>query len=223
MPDQTRGVAASLEGISGCGKSYILSRLRDALQNVPVTFVEEVEDRECSGLDHGITTLLRKSGDRFFRSGHPRTETLLLLAIKTYDAEVNIVPALAAGHIVIEDRSIDTVAIYQALVLHPSQPELQLETACRLYQFACQWRQPPEVTFLLEDEFAVSIERAQQRSAHLYSAEELALLHAAASLYARYARYHHERIVRLDRRVMDVDEIVQAIRDTIITRRRGGG
>jgi len=42
----------SLEGISGCGKSYLLSKLREALSDLPVAFLEEVEDRESQGLDH---------------------------------------------------------------------------------------------------------------------------------------------------------------------------
>ncbi|BCL79638.1 hypothetical protein ccbrp13_21030 [Ktedonobacteria bacterium brp13] len=219
MTDQIKGVDASLEGISGCGKSYILSQLREALHDVPVTIIEEVEDREGAALDQGIVALLRKHGDRYFRSGHPRTETLLLLALKAYDAEVEIMPALAAGHFVLEDRSIDTVAIYQALILAPSEPQKQLETANMLYQFACQWRQPPQVTFLIEDDFTTCLERAQRRSANLYSAEETALLHAAANLYDRYAaqEHHRERIVRLDRQQMDFEEIVRVIQTTLVT------
>lgn len=223
MAYQLKGVDASLEGISGCGKSYILSRLREALHDVPVTIIEEVEDREKAGLDQEIIALLRKHGDRFFRSGHPRTETLLLLALKIYDAEIEIMPALAAGHLVIEDRSIDTVAIYQALVLYPSKIQKQLETANLLYQFACQWRQPPQVTFLLEDAFNTCLERAQQRSANIYSTEETALLRMAASLYDRYAtqEQHRERIIRLDRQQLDVEEIVQFIQNTLLMCSRG--
>jgi dTMP kinase len=225
MPDQITGIDVSLEGISGCGKSYVLSRLREALQDVPITFIEEIEDRESAGLDQGIAALLRKSGDRFFRSGHPKTETLLLLALKAYDAETEIAPALAAGNIVLEDRGIDTIAIYQALVLHPFDPEQQLREANRLYDFATQWRQPPHITFLLEDEFATSLERAQQRAAHNYSAQEVALLRAAAFLYERYAEQerYRGRIIRLDRRVMDVETIVAAIREAVLAKHRGEG
>ena len=224
MVHQGKGVHASFEGISGCGKSYILSRLRETLHDVPHTIIEEIEDRtERAGLDQGIITLLKSQGDRFFRGGCPRTETLLLLALKAYDAEVDIMPALAQGHLVIEDRSIDTIAIYQALVLHPSDLQRQLETANLLYHCACQWRPAPEVTFLFEDAFTTCLERAQQRSANVYSAEEIALLHAAATLYEHYAAQEHqrERIVHLDRQYLDVEDIVHVIRQTVISRQRG--
>jgi dTMP kinase len=217
MPDQAQAINVSLEGISGCGKSYILSKLRERLADLPVTFIEEVEDRESRGLDQGIIALFKKHADCFFRSGHPQTETLLLMALKAYDAEVNVTPALAAGHIVIEDRSIDSVAVYQAVILHPGEETRQLEAAHRIYHATCQWRMAPHMTFLIQDDFATSIERAQRRIAHTFAPNELALLREIAALYDRYALCYQERIICLDRRHMDVDDIVQTIRKTVIT------
>ena len=52
----------------------------------------------------------------------------------------------------------------------------QLETAQRLYAFAAQWRRVPHVTFLIQDDFVTSVERAQCRLAYTYKPEELALL-----------------------------------------------
>jgi dTMP kinase len=217
------GINVSFEGISGCGKSYILMKLRDVLQDVLLTIIEEIEDRQGAGLDQKIIALLGKSGDRFFRGGHPRTETLLLLALQAYEAETIIGPALAAGQTVIENRSIDTIAIYQAIILHPSESlERQLERAQQLYQFACQWRTPPQLTFLLEDDFVTAIERSQQRVARLYSLDEIALMRRAAHIYELYAQCQASRIVRLDRRRMETENIVQTIRETIIARLREG-
>ena len=219
MPDQAQAINVSLEGISGCGKSYILSKLRERLADLPVTFLEEVEDRESRGLDQGIVALFKQHADRFFRGGHPQSETLLLMALKAYDAEVNVAPALAAGHIVIEDRSVDSVAVYQAVILHPGEPERQIETAHRIYHATCQWRVAPRVTFLIQDDFATSVERAQRRIAHTFAPNELALLHEIETLYNRYALCYQQRIICLDRRHMDVDAIVQTIRNTVITHR----
>jgi dTMP kinase len=217
MLDQAQAMNVSLEGISGCGKSYIFSKLRETLSDLPVTFLEEVEDRESRGLDEGIIALFKKHADRFFRGGHPQAETLLLMALKVYDAEVNVVPALAAGRIVIEDRSIDSVAVYQAVILHPGEPERQIEAAHRIYHATCQWRMAPHMTFLIQDDFATSIERAQRRTAHTFAPNELTLLREIDALYDRYVLSHQQRIICLDRRHMEVDDIVQTIRNTVIT------
>ena len=217
MPDQAQAINVSLEGISGCGKSYLLSKLRETLSDLPVTFLEEVEDRESRGLDQEIIALFKKHTDRLFRGGHPQTETLLLMALKAYDAEVNVAPALAAGHIIIEDRSIDSVAVYQAAILHPGEPDRQIEAAHRIYHATCQWRTAPDVTFLIQDDFAASVERAQRRLAHTFAPNELALLREIDTLYNRYALCHQKRIICLDRRQMEIEDIAQTIRETVIT------
>src|ERR1700692_3043666 len=122
----SRGSICSLEGISGVGKSYLIQALRPALADLPVTFLSEVVDRTGQDLDRDIIALLAKRGDRFFRSGKPLTETFLLLALKMCDYETRIAPALAQDRIVIEDRSLDTIAIYQALILYPDSLEQQV-------------------------------------------------------------------------------------------------
>jgi len=219
MPDQTQALHVSLEGISGCGKSYILSKLREELVNLPVTFIEEVEDRESRGLDQGIIALFKRHADCFFRSGHPQTETLLLMALKAYDAEVSIAPALAAGHIVIEDRSIDSVAVYQAAILHPGEETRQEEAAHKISHAICQWRMAPHITFLIQDDFATSVERAQRRIAHTFAPNELTFLREIDALYERYMLSYQPRIICLDRRQMDVDNIVQTIKKAVISSR----
>lgn len=111
-----QGVLCSLEGISGVGKSYLAHILKEVMVDVPVTFVSEVVDRHGRELDREIIAVLAASKDRFFRGGKPLTETFLLLALKMFDFETCIAPFLAEGHVVIEDRSLDTIAIYQALI-----------------------------------------------------------------------------------------------------------
>lgn len=197
-----RGVLCSLEGISGVGKTYLAQVLREAAVGMvdgPVTFVSEVVDRDGCDLDRQIITLLAASGDRFFRGGKPLTETFLLLALKMFDFEARIAPLLAEGHVVIEDRSLDTIAVYQALILHPGQPDRQLETAQGIYALAASFRQPPEVTFLIEECFEVALARVEQRDERTLSADEVGVLQQAASLYTRYAHAHPSRMVPLRR------------------------
>lgn len=198
QPD-IRGVLCSLEGISGVGKSYLAQILKEMMVDVPVTFVSEVVDRSGHELDREIIALLAASGDRFFRGGKPLTETFLLLALKMFDYEARIAPLLAEGHVVIEDRSLDTIAIYQALILHPGQLERQLEVAQEIYALAASFRQPPQVTFLVEECFEVALARVEQRDGRILTADEMGVLQQAARLYTRYAREHASRIVPLNR------------------------
>lgn len=211
------GLHVSLEGVSGCGKSYLLSLLRDELHEALVTVLEEIEDRTQRGFDREILSLLQKSSDRFFRSGYPRADTLLLLALLAHDAQRSVEPALASGQIVLEDRGIDTVAVYQALILHPEADEEQLLVeANQIYTWACHWRRPPDLTFLLVDDFTTTAQRAQDRSAEAYQPEEMVLLRRAYLLYDRYAHAHEDRIMRLDRRVLDTEAIITCMKDTIL-------
>lgn len=219
MGTQLKGLDVSLEGISGCGKSYVFKQVYETLQDQEclVAALEAIDERQEHGFDQAILGLLRKSGDRFFRSGHPRMDTALLVSLLVYDAEHTIEPALAAGQIVLEDRSVDTVAIYQALILFPlANDEQLLAEANQLYERICQWRKPPDLTFLLVDDFMATARRAQERAAGAYTPKDMALLRRASALYERYAPCYPERIVRLDRRQMDIDEIIEAIRTTIL-------
>lgn len=214
------GLLVSLEGISGAGKTYLTKKLISALDEKTTLFVSELSDRSGNGLDKRIIGVLHHTGDRFFRSGMPLAEMFLLLALKMADYEAHIADALRRGLTVVEDRSIDTVAIYQAILLVPDASAARLDIANRIYAMGAQWRHPPDVTFLVEDDFDQCITRAEQRQQQRFSDDELQLLRNAADLYAQYAPGHARRIVRLDRRSMREDEIVRRICVDIKQRRQ---
>jgi dTMP kinase len=204
----------SLEGISGVGKTYLAGKVKEALAVERMTLVREASNRlsqTSPQLDVLILSVLGQSGDLFFRNGSPLCETFLLLALKMYDYEAMIVGALADGRIVFEDRSIDSIAVYQAALLCDDQPERVLAVANAIYDVAAQWRKPPDLTFLVEDDFETAIGRAETRSARPFKADELVLLKRAAETYAMYAEQHKDRIVRLDRRRLDEHEVVSAV------------
>lgn len=218
------GLLVSLEGISGCGKTYLSAKLHAALKEFPTTCVQEIAERRGDGLDLRIIALLHHSQDRFFRMGAPLTETFLLQALKMYDFEALIAPVLTQGSVVIEDRSLDTIAVYQALMLWPQQQERWLGTAQTLYEQAAHWRRPPDVTFLLEDDFDTALARAQQRSTRRFNVDEVTVLRHAAGLYEAYATCYQSRIVRIDRRVLSEEALLQRICQEILARwqHRGG-
>jgi thymidylate kinase len=213
------GLLISLEGISGTGKTYFTNRLRTILDARSTVFVSELSDRKGAGVDRRIIEVLHHTGDRFCRVGMPLSETFLLLALKMADYEAYIADGLDRGYTGVEDRSIDTVAVYQAVVLSPEDPVGQLEVAQRIYAVGAGWRRPPDVTFLLEDDFECCVFRAEQRTQPPFSADERRLLHGVANLYARYAPHYAERMVRLDRRTMDERGIVSRMGAEIARRR----
>ena len=211
-----RGAVCSLEGISGVGKSYLIRALRPALADLSVTFLTEVVDRTGEELDRDIIALLAKGGDRFFRSGKPLTETFLLLALKMCDYETRIAPALAQDRIVIEDRSLDTIAIYQALILYPNSLEQQVAAAHEIYTIGARFRRPPQLTFLIEDDFPVALSRIAQREGEPLTEEEIAVLQRASVLYTRYAQDHADRIIRLSRPLCSLDTLVHTVREHLV-------
>ena len=212
----SRGAICSLEGISGVGKSYLIQVLRPALADLPITFLSEVVDRAGQDLDRDIIALLAKRGDRFFRSGKPLTETFLLLALKMCDYEARIAPALAQNRLVLEDRSLDTIAVYQALILHPDSLERQLHAAQEIYAIGAQFRRPPDLTFLIEDDFSVALARIEQREQTQLTQEEISVLQGASLLYTRYAEDQAARFVRVPRPALSLDQLVQTIRTHLL-------
>lgn len=211
------GLLASFEGISGCGKTYLIKALMPTFSPESTTLLTEVVDRKGSTLDREIISLLAASKDRFFRSGKPRTETFLLLALKMFDYEACIAPALAQNHLVIEDRSIDTIAIYQALLLYPEKSiEQQLEVAHEIYDLAARWRRTPDLTFLIEDSFDIALKRVEQRGGQRLAADEILVLQRAARLYTCYARTYPSRFMTLNRQVLSREELLQTIRDRLL-------
>jgi dTMP kinase len=212
----SRGAICSLEGISGVGKSYLIQALRPALADLPVTFLSEVVDRTGQDLDRDIIALLAKRGDRFFRSGRPLTETFLLLALKMCDYEARIAPALAQNHIVLEDRSLDTIAVYQALILHPDSLERQREAAREIYAIGARFRRPPALTFLIEEDFSVVLPRIALREGKPLTEEEIGVLQRASLLYTHYAQDQNTRFIRLQRQALTLDQMVQTIRTNVL-------
>lgn len=199
----------SLEGISGCGKTYLLRKVQPELLND--VFLSEISERTAEGMDTKILAALRSTNDEFFRTGHPCTETLLVLALRAFDYEQRIATALASGLTVWEDRSVDTIAVYQSILLNPENEGRWLDAALRLLDIASQFRPVPDLTFLIDDDFERSLARAENREHVSYSASAKALLSAAHRLYPKLANAFPQRFVLIDRREMDEEFIKEAL------------
>jgi hypothetical protein len=113
----------SVEGISGAGKTSLtkLAIAQLVAAGHQVTGINDFSARSATeGADLGrefLHALIGAAdGDRFLRGGHLHAETLLLLAIKTYDYEATT-QAASAGQITIDGRSLDTTAVYQSVLI----------------------------------------------------------------------------------------------------------
>lgn len=213
----TRGPLISGEGINGVGKTYLTNRAVAETtppgRQAPLLLDEFSERaRGRAGLGGALLDALVAASNRdpFLRGGTPAAEALLLLAIKSHDLDT-VRPHLASGRAVIEGRSIDTTAVYQALLLHPNDPDAALEEALALLHLAASFRTLPDMTILVTDDASAAISRAQIRDQRTYPPDQLDLQHAACALYERLAATDPVRFRVLDRREVGEEDAVTLI------------
>lgn len=224
-PTTTSGRLVSIEGLNGVGKTYLTNRVVDAAERrgeTPPLVIEDFSRRTTSSGDAGADLgrrLLRalvsaSHSERFLRAGFPRSETLLLLAIKMHDYETAL-PALRAGRSVIEGRSIHSTAVYQALIMNPDDEDA-FAHAHQIRDQAARWRPLPDLTIVLTDHVDTAVHRAEARNGAAFTPEQWTLHRRAAVLFERLATDPtHVRL--LDRRDHDTDTLVATITDWIAT------
>ncbi|MGH8902235.1 MAG: thymidylate kinase [Egibacteraceae bacterium] len=216
-----RGLLVSVEGISGVGKTFLTNRLQTATTDDqqgadPRVVIIEAFSRRLRGsspkVGHRILSALvtEAKGDRFLRAGYPRSETLLLLAVKMHDYESCLLP-LQQGRLVLEGRSLHSVAVYQSLILHPEGPPQALAEAREILELAGQWRPLPDLTILLIDDVTAAIRRAEQRDNKRFTDEEWRMHHQAAALFEQLAAADPDRCRVIDRRHADTASVLNQI------------
>ncbi len=210
------GRLVSIEGISGVGKTTLTGPLVDLLRRrgQQVLSLEGFSQRTLTaGRDLGRDILRAltdaTAGDPFLRGGHPGTETLLLLAVKTYDYEHHCVPALRDGYVVVEGRSLHTTAVYQSLILHPDDDHQALTEAREILELAVHFRPLPDLTLLLADDVAACIDRLERRDRRHCPPEQRQLHHRADWLFAQLAHTDCEHMRVIDRRGADPGAAVE--------------
>lgn len=211
------GKLLSLEGISGTGKTYYRQKLEEKFKdNSNVIFMKEIFDEAQEGLGKKIFSALYHTEDRFFNMGVPLTETMLLLSRSMYKYESTIKKSLEAGKVVIEDRSIDTISIYQAILIAQQTGGNPLEIANEIYAFAQKFRKVPEITFLLQGDSDLAIKRAELRDRKQYKPEEVILLKRVDKLYTLYAERYPNRFVKCDIIKEDEEQILAKMQNEIM-------
>ncbi len=144
----------SFEGIDGCGKSTQVRLLEDSMKAQGKS-VLVLREPGATPLSEAVRNVLLHSNVDI----DPLAELLLFCASRRQLVESVIRPALAAGHVVICDRYLDSSTAYQGygrgLKLSDVEQANRLATDSLL----------PDITFFLDISVELSFERAARRSA----------------------------------------------------------
>ena len=210
------GTLISIEGISGTGKSHFgkmaVEKLRKAGHKV--IFISDLMGYDRNDLGSRIMDILKSTNDKFFRIGYPTIEAMLILSVKMYEMEKWILPALKKNNIVIEDRGVDTVAIYSAVLVSKKNREKDILTIYNnIYDNWRYWGVLPELTVYLKGRFNEAIKRAEDRNKEIYKKDEIELLKQVSKIYDLNCIKQKKRIKMLDTSDLKPEEIVNKIVD----------
>ncbi len=208
-----RGLLVSIEGLSGTGKTYLTTRLlaENPALAADAVIIAEFSRRPPRGeLGHELLGALADAaaGDVLLRGGQPAAETLLLLAIKTYDYEAHCLPAIRHGHVVFEGRSLHCTAVYQSLITHPEDEDQARREMLAILDIAAQWRPLPDLTFLITDDPSAAASRAELRDGRAFSPGYRRIHHRAAALYEQAASDSPGNITVIDRRHLTASDAI---------------
>jgi dTMP kinase len=149
-----RGKFITFEGLDGSGKSTQIEKLARSLraQGLSVTVT-----REPGGTAAGekIREVLLHSATAGLS---PLTEMALMFASRAQHIHGVILPALTEGRIVLCDRFTDSTEAYQG-----GGRKLGTKAVLQLHEVLCGNLQP-DLTILLDNEAAVSVDRARRRN-----------------------------------------------------------
>ncbi len=149
-----RGKLITFEGLDGSGKSTQVEKLARSLRahGLSVTVTREP----------GGTTAGEKIRDVLLHSATsglaPTTEMALMFASRAQHIHEVILPALVEGRIVLCDRFTDSTEAYQG-----GGRKLGSKSVLQIHEVLCGNLQP-DLTILLDNDVAFSVERARRRN-----------------------------------------------------------
>jgi dTMP kinase len=174
------GFFISFEGSEGCGKSTQIRLLVEALSAAGKTPIL-VREPGSTPIGESLRHLLQHSAEGW--AMEPETELLLFAASRAQLVRQAILPALAAGQVVISDRFLDSTTVYQGVAR-----KIPMEIVEMINRFAAGPRLP-DITFLLDMDSAEAHRRLIRRpDANRDRMEELppAFYEAVRKLAATY-------------------------------------
>ena len=179
----------SFEGTEGVGKTTLIRKIHQYFEQQGK---EVVLTREPGGtpLAEQIRTLLLAVNHDELMSHD--TELLLIYAARAQHLQQVILPALAAGKIVLSDRFTDASFAYQCSGRGLSQEKLQLLNQTFVAKM-------PNITFWLDAPIELGMTRARERGAlDRFEQEKLSFFAKVRAGYETLWQADPERIKRLD-------------------------
>jgi len=187
------GKYITLEGPEGTGKTFFLNQLSES--NPDLYTVLEFPNE---GFGKVIYSALSQNSDEFFRHGFPSSEALFFFSMKLYVFEDQVLPALNEGKIVIEDRGVDTTALYSAILMNEKHGGEIFDYYDKLVSIKAQFSPLPDKTILLLPDKNKSLKRAQKRDGRRYNDSELEFLDKIHDNYKLLSERGIERINTLN-------------------------
>jgi dTMP kinase len=193
----TKGKFITFEGPEGAGKTTQLRRLAETLR---VAGRDVVETHEPGGtaLGSAIRSILLNPEHSAMR---PTTELLLMFASRAQNVDEVILPALAAGKIVLCDRFTDSTLAYQG-----AARGLGADVVYDLDRIACRGL-VPHLTILIDIDVETGLARAKQTR---MEQQPLAFHRAVRESYLQLA-HDEPRRIRLIDGTQRPEEVAEAI------------
>jgi dTMP kinase len=148
------GTFVALEGAAGTGKSTLLDALAEELRDRGESVTTVPEFAECELGEYMERTLSAYGGEAF--DERALTLTASALASIAYQAETVVRPALDRGDVVLTERYLDSLAVYDTPLVAEREGVEMAET---LAEFESAMPVEPDLTVLLTIDEATCRER----------------------------------------------------------------
>src|SRR3989344_5919754 len=206
-----KGKYVTFEGINGVGKTFYLSKFKENFKNKDFSIIDD----KLSGVSLRIfEAILNK--DPFFRSGFPMEEALCWYAIDLIEFEKKGISPLNKNKIVIQDRGMDTTALYAAISLNKENNKISV---IDLYKKIIKIREDigviPDLTILFIDDFDLCIKRVEERDNRKYSKKEIDFLKEAREGFEKITKIYPNRIKVINKKNKSDDEVLDEIKKLI--------
>jgi dTMP kinase len=189
-----RGLFITFEGPEGSGKSTQLRMLADHLRSAGHDVLETAEP---GGTPIG-TQIRRVLLDAKNRELCPTAELLLMFASRAQNVDQYILPALAAGAIVLCDRFTDSTLVYQGIARG-----LGAEVVYDVDRIACRGL-VPDLTLVIDIDTETGLGRARQRNDETQDVETR-LDEEELSFHRKVREAYHQLATDEPRRVKTID------------------
>jgi dTMP kinase len=189
-----RGLFITFEGMDGSGKTTQIQRLAARLRAMGKQVLETAEPGGTA-IGQKIRRILLDSANQELS---PTAELLLYFASRAQNVDERILPALAAGTVILCDRFTDSTLVYQGC-----GRRLGTDAVLDLDRIACRGLKP-DLTLLVDIDVETSLARAQARNTAATS-DETRMDNQALEFHRQvHAAYHRLAAAEPERiRVVD--------------------